>query len=74
MSDASTQSIQIISYLKRHPSLTREEFYAHWKDNHAPIVLPWFKKHQMIRYQQVGGLEAILHPETTSRTVPYLVP
>ncbi|KAF2638412.1 hypothetical protein P280DRAFT_482278 [Massarina eburnea CBS 473.64] len=32
------QPIQIIAYIRRHPTLTPSQFYTHWKDNHAPII------------------------------------
>ncbi|KAF2794195.1 hypothetical protein K505DRAFT_242652 [Melanomma pulvis-pyrius CBS 109.77] len=64
-----TPPIQIIGYLKRHPSLTREQFYAHWKNNHAPIVLPFFKKYGTICYQQIHASGLIVpnsDPENSS--------
>ncbi|PGG96781.1 hypothetical protein AJ80_09785 [Polytolypa hystricis UAMH7299] len=31
--------------VKRHPSLTEEEFFHHWETVHAPMTAPWAIKH-----------------------------
>ncbi|ORY17492.1 EthD domain-domain-containing protein [Clohesyomyces aquaticus] len=55
-----TEYVQIIAYLKRNPSLTRPEFYAHWEEKHAVIVKPFFEKHGIVRYQQVQASGTII--------------
>lgn len=47
------KSIQIITYIRRRRDLTREQFYDHWENVHAPNVIPWAEKHGIRRYQQV---------------------
>ncbi|KAH7357586.1 EthD domain-containing protein [Pyrenochaeta sp. MPI-SDFR-AT-0127] len=45
--------IQIVTYIRRRRDLTQEQFYDHWKNVHAPKVVPWAEKHGISRYQQV---------------------
>lgn len=45
--------IQILTYIARKPSLTREQFYHYWETVHGPKVAPWAEKHGIKQYQQV---------------------
>jgi len=54
MADTSeVDCIQIVSYIKRNPALSLAQFYEHWENVHARKVIPWAKKHGILRYQQV---------------------
>lgn len=44
---------QMITYVKRHPSYTREEFWEYWETEHAPKVVPLSTHFNITRYQQV---------------------
>ncbi|CAH0021763.1 unnamed protein product [Clonostachys rhizophaga] len=48
---------QHVTYIKRHPSFTREEFWKYWQTEHAPRVAPLAAHFNISRYQQiqVGG-------------------
>jgi uncharacterized protein (TIGR02118 family) len=39
--------VKMIAFLKRNPSLTREEFSRHWREKHAPLVMgvPEFRRY-----------------------------
>ncbi|CAO2658118.1 Nn.00g073780.m01.CDS01 [Neocucurbitaria sp. VM-36] len=50
---ADSNSIQIVTYIRRRRDLTPEQFYHHWANIHAPKVIPWAEKHGIKRYQQV---------------------
>ncbi|KAE8417851.1 EthD domain-containing protein [Aspergillus pseudocaelatus] len=56
--DSSTGYTQMISYVKRHPDWTREDFWTHWQTVHAPKVAPLAAYFNITRYQQiqVGGM------------------
>lgn len=43
-----------ISYLKKKPDMTLEEFYNHWVNVHGPLVKPWMEKHGFLSYTQVN--------------------
>lgn len=45
---------QMITYVKRHPSYTREEFWEYWQEQHAPKVVPLATYFNITRYQQVS--------------------
>jgi hypothetical protein len=51
---ASPKSVQIVAFIKRHPSMTLEQFHEHWENKHAPIVAPWAKQHGVLGYSQVS--------------------
>ncbi|KAF2736299.1 hypothetical protein EJ04DRAFT_575442 [Polyplosphaeria fusca] len=54
MADSPAPShIQILTYIKRKPSLTPAQFYDHWERTHGPKVIPWCEKHGIQRYQQI---------------------
>ncbi|KAF1954557.1 hypothetical protein CC80DRAFT_550164 [Byssothecium circinans] len=66
-------SIQIIAYIKRNPALSLEEFYSHWREKHAPIIVPWAEKYGFRRYQQIHAAGTILPnniPTTSSPSAP----
>ncbi len=42
-----------ISFLRKNPDISHEEFYHHWEKVHGPLVKPWAKKHGFISYKQV---------------------
>jgi hypothetical protein len=65
---AETGHILLIVYIKRNPSLSRAEFYDHWKDVHGPKVIPWAEKHGIRRYQQAGTSQQRLLGNPTSLT------
>lgn len=62
-------SIQIISYIRRKPSLTPAQFYDHWENGHGPKVIPWAEKHNIRRYQQVRALSPFLQPDLHSHAL-----
>jgi hypothetical protein len=51
--------IKLIALLKRNPVLTREEFHAHWRDVHGPLIrdTPDLARH-IVRYEQHPRLAA----------------
>jgi hypothetical protein len=53
---AEQECIQVLSYVRRNRSMTREQFYDHWENVHGPKVIPWIEKHGIRRYQQVSHL------------------
>ncbi|KAK6813232.1 hypothetical protein RU639_011106 [Aspergillus parasiticus] len=56
--DSYTGYTQMITYIKRHPDWTREDFWTHWQTEHAPKVAPLATYFNITRYQQilVGGM------------------
>lgn len=42
-----------ISFLKKNPDLSPEQFYEHWEKVHGALVKPWAQKHGFISYKQV---------------------
>lgn len=53
---AGDKMVSSISYLKKKPGLTLEEFYDHWENVHAPLVKPWMEKHGFVSYTQASRL------------------
>jgi hypothetical protein len=45
-----------ISFLKKRPDITHEQFYSHWENVHGPLVKPWMEKHGFVSYTQVRNL------------------
>jgi hypothetical protein len=39
--------------IKRHPSMTKEQFSTHWYKNHAPKVIPYFLSAGVDYYAQI---------------------
>ena len=51
--------IKSLSFLKRKPGLSREEFLRHWKEKHGPLaakVVPGLKKY--VQCHPVPGIES----------------
>jgi hypothetical protein len=42
-----------MSLLKRHPSLTREQFSDYWLNNHAATAIPWALASGCVYYAQI---------------------
>ncbi|GLA67572.1 hypothetical protein AtubIFM56815_001560 [Aspergillus tubingensis] len=42
--------IRFDTYVKRHPSLTAEEFHHTWTASHAPLLKNWLARHGVYRY------------------------
>ncbi|KAH6672727.1 EthD domain-containing protein [Plectosphaerella plurivora] len=53
-----TGLLQMVTYVKRHPDFTREEYWDYWQTQHAPKVAPLAVHFNITRYQQVqvGGM------------------
>ncbi|KAJ4258079.1 hypothetical protein NW762_008219 [Fusarium torreyae] len=49
---SNTGLLQMITYVKRHPNMTREEFWHYWDTQHAPKVIPLATHFGIARYQQ----------------------
>lgn len=63
----STQNlIRISVFANRNPSLSEEQFHAHWTEKHGPLVSSWLQKHGIIKYTQV--------PHKPSRQAHYRKP
>jgi hypothetical protein len=43
----------MVTYVKRHPDFTREQFWEYWQEQHAPKVAPLATHFNITRYQQV---------------------
>ncbi|CRK11482.1 hypothetical protein BN1723_001814 [Verticillium longisporum] len=54
---SNTGLLQMVTYVKRHPDFTRQEFWDYWQTQHAPRVAPLAAHFNISRYQQVqvGG-------------------
>ncbi|KPM44137.1 hypothetical protein AK830_g2470 [Neonectria ditissima] len=54
---SNTGLLQMVTYVKRHPHFTRDEFWVYWETQHAPKVVPLATHFNISRYQQiqVGG-------------------
>lgn len=46
-------TISCIFYFKRKPEMTVEECWAHWRNVHAGISVPWMISHGFTNYHQV---------------------
>jgi hypothetical protein len=64
-----TNTILIVTFIKRNPNLSREEFYKHWSTIHAPIVAPWAEKHGVLQYRQNHSAGTIV-PSFTDGSAP----
>lgn len=51
--DGPTSGLRFTAALRRHPSLTREQFRRHWKDVHAPLPLAYPDVYGFARYEQL---------------------
>ena len=53
--------VKSMSFLKRKPGITKEEFIRYWKDLHAPIaakIIPGLKRYVQNHPIDVPGLES----------------
>ncbi|KAE8320133.1 EthD domain-containing protein [Aspergillus transmontanensis] len=83
--DSYTGYTQMITYIKRHPDWTREEFWTHWQTEHAPKVAPLATYFNITRYQQPAnttlvsfdGVAMFLYPDPSALTAmlshPYYI-
>ncbi|KAK7216829.1 hypothetical protein V2G26_004832 [Clonostachys chloroleuca] len=67
-SNTATGFTQMVTYVKRHPDWTREEFWAYWQTQHAPKVVPLATYFNITRYQQVQVGGQILPIKSGSET------
>lgn len=65
----SSSSIQILTYIRRNPSLSRSEFYDYWRTKHAPIVAPWAQKYGILSYRQIHT-SGLITPLPSSASAP----
>ena len=40
----------------RNPSMSEEDFHAHWTRKHAPLASAWLQRNEIISYTQVSSL------------------
>lgn len=45
--------LRVTVFAHRNPSLSGEEFHAHWSTTHAQLVAPWLRRHGVVKYTQV---------------------
>lgn len=50
---SNTGLLQMVTYVKRRPDFTQEEFWKYWETQHAPKVVPLATYFNITRYQQV---------------------
>ncbi|RKL34047.1 hypothetical protein BFJ72_g9534 [Fusarium proliferatum] len=50
---SSTGLLQMVTYVKRNPNMTLDEFWQYWDTQHAPKVIPLATHFGIARYQQV---------------------
>jgi hypothetical protein len=48
-----------ISFLKKRPDITHEQFYHHWEKVHGPLAVPWMKRHGFRSYTQYHSLPSL---------------
>ncbi|KAI6779742.1 uncharacterized protein J7T54_005772 [Emericellopsis cladophorae] len=64
-----------ISFLKKRPDMTLEQFYHHWQHVHGPLVKPWMEKHGFLSYTQVHATQELkqsakpIGPESSSNVL-----
>ena len=46
---------QMVTYVKRRPDFTRQQFWDYWQNQHAPKVIPLASYFNITSYQQVNG-------------------
>jgi hypothetical protein len=51
---SNTGLLQMVTYVKRHPNMTLDEFRQYWDTQHAPKVIPLAAHFGIARYQQVS--------------------
>ncbi|EMT74233.1 EthD domain-containing protein [Fusarium oxysporum II5] len=50
---SNTGLLQMVTYVKRNPNMTLDEFWQYWDTQHAPKVIPLATHFGIARYQQV---------------------
>lgn len=65
---SNTGLLQMVTYVKRRPSFTRDEFWTYWETQHAPKVVPLATYFNITRYQQVSLVETC--PTREKRSFP----
>lgn len=60
---SNTGLTQMVTYVKRHPNSTREEFWKYWQEQHAPKVVPLATHFNITRYQQVNLSQMSFHSD-----------
>ncbi|KAL8365407.1 hypothetical protein RB595_004285 [Gaeumannomyces hyphopodioides] len=66
---AAPNATQLLSYIKRKPGMSREEFWDHWHSTHAPIVAPLATKFGINGYSQMRAFGQIL-PQNAGEEAP----
>ena len=61
--------IRISVFANRNPSLSKEQFHAHWIDKHGPLVSSWLQKHGFVQYTQVPN-KSPHHPKLKKKSIP----
>ncbi|KIL87475.1 hypothetical protein FAVG1_09181 [Fusarium avenaceum] len=64
-----TGLLQMITYIKRNPNMTQEEFWQYWDTQHAPKVIPLATHVGISRYQQIRVAGKIV-PTNAGATEP----
>ncbi|KAK1240473.1 hypothetical protein MKX07_004501 [Trichoderma sp. CBMAI-0711] len=67
-----TSTLYLIGFVKRRPDLTQEQFYAYWRNVHAPKIAYWAKKHGITGYTQVHTSN-ILQQSLTATPLPITI-
>lgn len=57
--DQTKDTFTSISFLKKRPDISHEQFYHHWQHVHGPLVKPWMEKHGFLSYTQVHATPAL---------------
>ncbi|KAL8335278.1 hypothetical protein RB598_009464 [Gaeumannomyces tritici] len=66
---AAPNAMQLLSYIKRKPGMSREDFWKHWDSTHAPIVAPLATKLGINAYSQMRAFGQIL-PQNAGEEAP----
>jgi hypothetical protein len=51
---SNTGLLQMVTYVKRNPNMTLDEFWQYWDTQHAPKVIPLATHFGVARYQQAS--------------------
>lgn len=65
-----TGLLQMVTYVKRHPDFSREEYWDYWQTQHAPKVAPLAVHFNITRYQQVRPSISLLASALLELTQP----
>jgi EthD domain len=58
MSDYDTP-VRVLSFIKKDPRITSEEFQRYWREVHAPRTLEYMRKYGVQFYSQVRALGSL---------------